>query len=211
MANMEIRPLMARVAVMRPDLHGTHHIAHALFEAIRLVATRTHLMRETVTLTVSAASDRVTIAPSSGNSLLKVWRVTGKLDTDASYTYLDEAAFQEFDSWAASAAPSTTRFPGYWAQRGELLIFSAAPATQGSVKAEISYTPTFEKDTYDLPEIATEAIIAWAEGFLLKIPGPNVNLNYAQSRENDYKRCINQLRGLSYFGESGELGLRLLP
>lgn len=168
-------------------------------------------MRETVSLVVGAGLDRVTIAPSSGNVLLKAWRVEGKLDTSSTWDVLDEAAYQDLPSFTQASVQQTASFPSCWAQRGDKLLLSAPPAAQGAVKVEISYAPFYERDTYDLPEVASEAVIAWAEGFLLKIPGPNVNLNYAQSRENDYKRCINHLRGLSMFGESGELAMRVLP
>lgn len=204
---IELRPLYAKAALLRPDLEGSAHVGFAIQEAVREVCRRTALARETLSaVTLTAGSDSPTVTLTTGRNLLEVVAVDLRDAVDVTkFTTLESTAYAELEPHRNASSGT----PRYWAQKGSQLMVWPKATASSTLKVEVAYVPTAEVDSIDLPEQAVTAIEAKAEAMLAKVPGTHQNLQYSQVREGDYRRSIGHLRSLSTYGTTGDYGMKV--
>ncbi len=199
-----LRPLYAKVAFMRPDLEETAKIGFAVQEAMREVCRRTFLARTGMDVTVVAAASSAAITQDAAKSVLLVHRADW-VDGSGNVTPLTPASFTFMQG-----RPASPGVPKWYAQQGMMIQFWPATASGGTLRLNLSYVPVTDVEEAALPELTVTAIEAKAESMLLRVPnppgGPNYqNLQFATERDQDFGRCIGNLKAISFYGEVGDL------
>ena len=205
-----LRPLYAKVSLMRPDLEGASQVGFVIQEAVREVCRRTFLARDVISITVPANGVSLTISLPNSRNLLKVHRVDF-MEASGLYKPMVAATLSFLEGRVAGGSS-----PRWYAQAGQMLHLWPKSTAGGTARVHVSYVPGEELDEAPLPELAVTAIEARAESLLLRVPhkpgGPEYqNLQMAAGRDKDYHSCIGNLKAISFYGETGELMLEPEP
>ena len=205
----QIRLLFGTIGTLRPDLPKAQ-INLSLQEAVKDVCRRTFLLRQTLQYSITANTNSV-LAASTLGSFLKIHDVIWKSGTDTDWSVpLIEDSFvvaAEDGLWK-----KTGLAPKNFSQQNGTLILYPTPVVGGVIQVVISYAPSVGTDIVNipLPEAAITAIQLKAEAYASRMPGQYMNLQFSLDREKEFKRCLNNLKATSLFGDGGEVMARNL-
>lgn len=205
---LTLRDLLPKVLRYRPDL-AEEEARYAILEAARRVARDSEYLQEEVTATVTGGTQTFTPTPSNSNTLVAVHRVR-YLDTSTStYHTIPVLNRRTVDATMPVFDYGTALYPScYWIDTGGTGYLYPAPTSTITIKVRLSYQPVGDISTVSFPVDGEEAVVAYAIGSLLELPGPNQNVLLAREYQRRGAGYTGNLRYQAEFGESGSPEMR---
>ena len=196
--------LLARVAQLRPDVKPGK-IMFYVQEAARGVARKTYLVQNVSTFTVGASSVSTPVTIPASEKFLMTINVTRTDLTDGReknlYPYNDLAIRSRYTD--PNASPGTPT--GYeMSNDGEITLYPK-PLDPTQISVHYALSPNGDFETIDMPEEATEAIVAYARADALMYPGPGADVKAALYWERIGNMEISALRAIALLGRSGSV------
>ena len=199
-----VRSLLPKVQVFRKDLEEERSL-FAIQEAVRKVCRNTGYAQAVVSVTSTPATPTISLTSAMTN-YGDVYRVEliRLLDTKLnSYKVLYPYNQTLIDAQEAYRNYAQG-WPTGWSYKGSSVVeIYPTPDISYTFEVTASYVPTGEITTIPLPQEAEDAIVAWAQYFILMQPGLGQNLSLAKDREIFHNRELDFLRANALLGQSG--------
>lgn len=200
----DVRSLLPKVHPFRKDLEEERAI-FAIQEAVRRVCRTTEYAQAVVSVVSVAATPTISLtsAMSSYGDVLRV-ELIRLYDTRLSAYKVLYPYNQTLIDAQESYRNYAQGWPTGWTYKGSNTIeIFPTPDIVYTFEVTASYVPTAEITTIPLPQEAEDAIVAWAQSFLLMQPGAGQNLALAKDREILHNRELDFLRASALLGQSG--------
>lgn len=203
MAGIHIRELYFRVTSRPEILPGA--LRSALMDAGIAVCRQSVLLKNTVFSTLNQGTSRLVVPLPPDQDMVRVDEVFYRDPTDSfgRWQAISELAPAYLERQTLHVESQTQVRPQAWGLRGSTLYLQAPSDGTYPLRIKYSWSPfrSSQPETFELPNDAEEAMIAFARWILLQDRDPKLALISKQ----EFDRQISDLRAA---GESGESGVR---
>lgn len=198
-----VRSLLPKVQPFRKDLEEERAI-FAIQEAVRKVCRQTGYAQATHTVSSIALTPTIDLSTAFTEGDIHEIMLVRLYDTKLSaYKALFPYNRTLIDAMEAYRNYSTGWPTGWSFNGGNVLEIYPTPDIIYDFEVTAAVIPTGEIDTIPLPVEAEDAVVAWAQFFLLMQPGPGQNLALSKDREIFHNREMDALRANALLGRSG--------